>query len=207
MLVRLDTSARTPGLSLVHEAVSRPTWQHFGPYLGGSRLRIALRALHRVLPLSLTESTPMGSARDLARIRSVGPAHREEFTDRIIAVLQRKPTAIGAVGDELIQLRSAAADRLDFERAATVQAEREAFLWLVAPQRVMVPDAGDGTFSGWSDGFAVDFRMTAGAVDAWRIRRASQAASADRVAATPTPWREYAARAARLAARLSDDPA
>ena len=203
VLVRLDTSSRTPGLSLVHEPVAGPHWEHFGPYLGGNRLRVALRAVHRVLPLSLTETEASGSARDLARIRSVGPADREEFVDRIRDVLRREPSAVDAIGEQLSNLRAAASERLEFERAATLHAELGALSWLVAPQRVMDAGGGDFTFTGFSDGFAVDLRIVSGGLDRWTVRQASESAVAARRAATPDSWREYADRAARLAARLA----
>ncbi len=201
--LRLDLSARTPGLSLVHEAIAAPHIEHFGPYLGGTQLRVALRALHRLHPLALAGSTPSGSVRDMARLRAVSSDDRDLLADRIIAVLQRDPSAVDAALAELADFRDAASERLDFERAALLQAELEALGWLVAPQRVMVADGGDHTFTGWADGYAVDFRMTAGAVDGWTIRGCTFAAAADRITATPAGWRPYVDRAAQLAARLT----
>ena len=203
VLVRMDTSARTPGLSLVHERVAGPGWEYFGPYLGGNRLRLALSAVHRVLPLALTEVAPSSSARDMARIRSVSPSDRDEFIMTIRALLRREPSVVASVGERLAELRTAAAERLEFERAATVHAEVGALTWLVAPQRVMAVDGGDATFTGWSDGCAVDFRVVSGCVDGWTIRRASESAVAARRAATLDSWRAYADRAAHLAARLA----
>ncbi|NUT32762.1 MAG: nucleotide excision repair endonuclease, partial [Hamadaea sp.] len=43
--LRLDTSASDPGLRVVHEVTQRPGSFHFGPYLGGTRVRLAAAGL------------------------------------------------------------------------------------------------------------------------------------------------------------------
>ncbi len=44
--IRLSASPRRPGLTVVRQ----PAPGDFGPYLGGARVRLAVTALHRVLP-------------------------------------------------------------------------------------------------------------------------------------------------------------
>ncbi|TVZ00831.1 nucleotide excision repair endonuclease [Trebonia kvetii] len=47
--IRLGDSDRTPSLAVVHERAA--AGRHFGPYLGGRQVRLAVAGLCRVLPL------------------------------------------------------------------------------------------------------------------------------------------------------------
>ena len=57
--IRLSESARTPGVTVVHQPAPGDPARHFGPYLGGQKVRDAVSGLGRVLPL--------GYAADAAR--------------------------------------------------------------------------------------------------------------------------------------------
>ena len=72
------TSGSTPARSapgFVSPTPLRRRRPHFGPYLGGLRIRLAISALHRVLPLPYTPATD-GSTREFAQLFGIGPADR-----------------------------------------------------------------------------------------------------------------------------------
>ena len=50
--------------------------RHFGPYLGGARVRLAAAGLHRIYPLGYAADAAAGSVRALGRERGVAPADR-----------------------------------------------------------------------------------------------------------------------------------
>jgi excinuclease UvrABC nuclease subunit len=47
--IRLDPGPAAPGLRVVHEHERSAGGRHFGPYLGGARVRLAASGLHREL--------------------------------------------------------------------------------------------------------------------------------------------------------------
>lgn len=194
-----DDEPRRPGLRFAHLATG--TAQHFGPYLGGLRIRLAISALHRVLPLTYT-GTANGSVREFAELFGIGPADRESLARTAIAVLERDPAAVTALRAELERRRDRAAGELRFEFAAKLQEEIEAFDWIVAEQKVSWLDPRDADVYGWADGVLVQFKVRAGRMCTWTQRAVSEAVARDRVAATPVLWQPFAQRNAELAARL-----
>jgi excinuclease ABC subunit C len=74
--IRLDTGSRAPGLQAVHSVQSTSDAKYYGPYLGGQKVRLAVSALHRVLPLAYAADGLRGAERDMARVRGVAPAGR-----------------------------------------------------------------------------------------------------------------------------------
>jgi excinuclease UvrABC nuclease subunit len=74
--ILLEHRAGAPRLRVahwpVHDAPGPPV-ETFGPYLGGTRARLAVSALDRVLPLRYTADRLGGCDRDLARMRGSLP--------------------------------------------------------------------------------------------------------------------------------------
>jgi excinuclease ABC subunit C len=190
-----------PGLRFEHTITSAAP--HFGPYLGGLRIRKAISGLHRVLPLQYTVVGD-GSSEEFGRLFGIGPDDREGLTRTAIAVLQRDPAAVSALRDELVRRRDRAAGELRYEFAAKVQDELEALDWIVAEQKVTSLELYDADVYGWADGVLVHFQIRAGRMCTWSQRAASAASARDRVAATPARWHSFARRNAELAARLRD---
>jgi excinuclease ABC subunit C len=174
--VRLDGG----GVSVVHDPPG------YGPYLGGARVRTAVGALRRVLPVGA-----LARARGLEPAGGPGPA----------AVLERDPPALAAVRAELHRRRDEAAGRLAFEAAGRLQAELEAFDWLVAEQKATVADPIDLDAYGWEAGILVRLGVRAGRLCEWDQTRRSRPAAL--LAATPPEWRPFADRAAATAATLA----
>jgi excinuclease ABC subunit C len=198
--IRLDARPAAPGLSVVHTVHSG---QPFGPYLGGDRVRLAVSALERVLPLSYTGTGLSGAQRDMAATRGVCADDRDAMVATLTAVLRRDPAAVGTVLDRLARRRDAAAGALAFELAARIQAEIEAVEWVVAPQRVTATEPADFDACGWAAGILVRLHVRAGRLCAW-TQRACPAPTARRyLDATPVGWAGYAGRNAELAARLA----
>jgi excinuclease ABC subunit C len=160
----------------------------FGPYLGGARVRTAVRALRQAHP------DP-----ELARVRGVEPAD----PDAPAAVLRRDPSAVAAFRATLLRRRDAAVDRLAFEVAARLQAELDAVDWVVAEQRATVRDPVDLDAYGWADGVLVRLGIRAGRMCEWDQTACVHAAAAARLSVTPPAWRPFADRTADLAARLA----
>ncbi|MEU4603750.1 GIY-YIG nuclease family protein [Kribbella sp. NPDC023972] len=197
--IRFDDSPQRPGLRFAHLASG--TARHFGPYLGGLRIRQAISALHRVLPLTYA-GTADGSTREFAQLFGIGPADRETLARTAIAVLERDPAAVAALRAELERRRDRAAAELRFEFAAKVQDEIAAFDWIVAEQKVSRLEPHDADVYGWADGVLVHFQIRAGRMRTWTQRAVSEAVARDRVTATPVHWQPFAQRNAELAARL-----
>lgn len=195
--IAFDDEPRRPGLRFAH--LTTGTAQHFGPYLGGLRIRLAISALHRVLPLTYT-GTANGSVREFAELFGIGPADRESLARTAIAVLDRDPAAVTALRAELERRRDRAAAELRFEFAAKLQEEIEAFDWIVADQKVSRLEPDDADVYGWAEGVLVQFKIRAGRMCTWTQRAAREAP--DLVAATPALWQPFAQRNAELAARL-----
>jgi excinuclease ABC subunit C len=202
--LRLDSAARSCGLTVVHDANRRGAdVQYFGPYLGGLRVRLAAAALLRAFPLDYAGDSA-GTARELGRRRGADPADRPALAAAIGAVLARDPAAIAAVRAELAGRRAAAAADEAYEVAARIQAELTALDWVTAPQRVVVAEPGgaDAVACGWADGVLVRFAIRGGRIRGWHQERASAAQAAPLLAGTPPAWREFADHSASLAARL-----
>ncbi|GAA0599444.1 GIY-YIG nuclease family protein [Kribbella sandramycini] len=178
-----------------------PTAPHFGPYLGGLRVRQAISALQRVIPLHYTADTG-GSLREFARLFGVSPDDRVALTEAAYAVLEREPAAVTAVRAELVRRRDAASTALRFEFAAKLQEELAAFEWIMAEQKVAQMVADDIDVYGWANGVLVGFTLRGGRVRTWTQQAMTERTAHDRVAATPASWQLFAQRNAELAARL-----
>jgi excinuclease ABC subunit C len=168
-------------LSVVHDPLGPGSC--YGPYLGGARVRTAVGALRRVVPVGA-----------LARARGLEPA----APSTLAAVLEREPIAVAAVRAELERRRDEAAQGLAFEAAGRVQAELAALDWLVAEQKVTVADPVDEDAYGWEAGILVRLGVRAGRLCEWEQRRRARPAAL--LAATPAAWRPFADRAAATAA-------
>lgn len=171
-----------------------------GPYLGSAKVRLAVSALHRVLPLAYAGDRLTGTERDMARIRGVAPGDRAEIARTLCEVLDRDPAALAAFRAELTRRRDAAAAALAFEHAARIQDELTAIDWICAPQRVTRDDSASFVVTGWSDGIAVTFGIADGRMSTWIQRACARPAG---VAATPLVWQPFAQRNAELATRLA----
>ena len=204
--IRLDRGPATPGLSVVHEHQVTGDATDFGPYLGGLRVRQAVAALDRVLPLSYTGTRVRGTAHDMARVRGVATADREELVHRITAVLSRDATAVALARAALAEARDRASENLAFELAGRIQAEVEALGWITSPQRVTTSAPEDIDVYGWSDDVLVRFGIRAGRLCVWSQRAATRDHAAAHLAATPETWRAFAQRNAELAAGLARGP-
>jgi len=197
--IRLDPRPAAPGLSVVHEP------SDFGPYLGGERVRLAVAALHRVLPLAYTGTALRGSEREMAAKHGVGPGDRTALVDTLAAVLRREPAAVASVDRLLRERRDRASEALAFELAARVQAEIRAVEWVTSPQRVTGAEPYDCTVSGWAAGVLVRFGVQDGRVRTWTHRPCTEANAHRHLAATPHAWADFANRNAELAAQLAQD--
>jgi excinuclease ABC subunit C len=203
--LRLDSAARSAGLTVVHDAHGRgAAVQYFGPYLGGLRVRLAAAALRRAYPLDYAADS-VGTARELGRRRGVDPADRLALTAAIGAVLNREPTAVTVVRAELLGRRDEAVAAEAYEVAGRIQAELVALDWVTAPQRVVVPGAAeaDAVACGWASGLLVRFRIRGGRIRGWSCDRRPAAQAASLLDQTPLRWREFAEQNARLAALLA----
>ncbi len=203
--IRLDRRRGSAGLTVVHE----PDHDHltgtstFGPYLGGARVRTAVTALHRVLPLSYTGDRLTGAEREMARIRGVAHQDREALVRTLENVLARDPVAIETLRADLTHRRDVASAALAFEFAARIHEEIEAIDWIVAPQKVTLRGTvTPPVIAGWADGLLVEFEVRAGRLDGWRQRACSLPTARERLGRTPPEWTDFATRNAALAARL-----
>lgn len=200
--IRLRRRRGAATLDVVH--LSEPEdGELFGPYLGGVRVRLAVAALDRVLPLAYAGPRLAGSERDLARVLGVGAGDLEPLVRTVTAVLTGDPTAVATVRDELRRRRDAASKNLAFELAARLQAEAEALEWVVSAQRVTLPEPLDVDVNGWADGVHVTFEMRRGRLNGWRQRTCDESTVRAMVDATPPEWAVFARRNAELAVHLS----
>jgi excinuclease ABC subunit C len=178
--------------------------QRYGPYLGGEKVRLAVSALNRVLPLAYAGPALGGFDRDMARVRGVAPDSRPAIHATLSAVLGGDAAARALVRAELSARRDAAAQALAFELAARIQAELMALDWILADQKVACVGAGENvTIAGWAEGLLVTFDVREGWLRRWRQRACERAAAAALVEATPPRWRTFADRNAQLAAHLA----
>ena len=189
-------------LEVRHEPVGRG--RVFGPYLGGDKVRLAVSGLHRVIPLAYAGERLGGFDREMARIRGVAPGSRPDLAEALAAVLSRDEAAAQRVRAELEARRDAAAGALAYELAARIHAEREALDWVLAEQRVTLPDPGsDLHVYGWADGILVSLTIRRGRVRVWAQRACGELDAKAKVDVTPDEWRAFAERNAALAARLA----
>jgi excinuclease ABC subunit C len=202
--IRLDTMPRAPGLSAVYRADPAGQVRYFGPYLGGLRVRQAIAALHRLLPVSYAKARLVGAERDMARIRGVARDDRGELISSLTAILDREPDAVGWARDQLEQHRDRAAWEQGYELAARIQQEIAALEWITCSQRVTTMDGADLTVCGWSGGMLVQFQIRGGRVCRWSQRSCSFARAAGILAATPATWSDFMRHNAELAASLAE---
>ena len=189
-----------PALRAVHHA--SPSDRAFGPYLGGTQVRLAMSGLLRAFPLHYASTRLTGAERELASVRGFAAANGTDFTAGVIAVLRRDPVAVSALASDLSARREAATAALAFELAARLQAEIEALTWITQEQKVFQPGGDDATAYGYADGLLLQLDMRAGRLDGWRIQPARPGAAAPLVAASPPQWRAFAQRNADLAVAL-----
>jgi excinuclease ABC subunit C len=204
--IRVDSSARSPGISVLHLPVARTdassSVRYFGPYLGGARVRLAAAGLHRALPLRYTSDGQSSLLRELGVSRGVDEADREALASSLYAVLAREPGAVAALRVRLAELRDAAAAGQAYEVAGRIQTELAALEWITCQQRAAVLEAQEMKVAGWADGVLVRFDVRAGRLGGWRKYVRSRAQAEPWLAATPPEWHEFAERNATLAARL-----
>jgi excinuclease ABC subunit C len=201
--VRMEEGPRRPGLSVVHLVEPGAHRRHFGPYLGGTQVRLAVAALERILPLAYTGSGMSGSERDMARQRGVSAADYPWVMDATIAVLERHQDAVARARQALDALRDRAAASLLFELAARIRAERHALDWVTSPQRVTLASGESMDVYGWSNGLLVHYAIREGRLRQWLQTATSLERAIVKVKATPPPWAEFARRNAELAAALA----
>lgn len=199
--IRLDERTATPGLSVVHDTAGGGRF--FGPYLGGLRVRTAVGALHRTIPLSYAAPHLTSSGRAMAAALGIDPADRDALTGAVVGVLENRPAAVAAVRTELLRRRAQAAEVLSFELAAKVQAELAAIDWVCSDCKVVSQGATEYDVCGYADGLLITLSMRAGRMSQWRTRACSPASAGERVSSTPAVWQEFAARNAELAVRLA----
>jgi excinuclease ABC subunit C len=116
-------------------------------------------------------------------------------------VLSGDPETGEATLAELVARREAAAEVMDFERAATIQEELEGLIWILEPSRVLEP-APDQDLHGWSDGVLLTLSLRDGRICDWTSRRCAERDAQGLLAATPDRWRTFATQNAALAAAL-----
>jgi excinuclease ABC subunit C len=203
--IRLDERRGSASLSVVHQVEG--STRHFGPYLGGSKVRLAVAGLHRVLSLAYAGDGLTGSDADMARVRGVEPGRRAELVRTAIALLQRDPPAVETVRDELVRRRDESASGLLFEQAARIQAELEALDWVISPQRATSAEsdaeAEHADVHGYAGGLLVSFEIRGGRLRAWSQRTCTPDAARRLVAQTSPKWTDFAQRAADLALVLT----
>ncbi len=219
--ILLDRGPAAARLHVVHSplvpAPRRPGYavRVFGPYLGGTRARLAVSALDRALPLAYADDTLSGCHRDLARARGIDSPDRDGLLARVTAVLERRPAAVEAVQEQLARLRDRASANLAFELAARVQQELEAIAWIASEQKVtLLPATGsrpaddlavtDCDVHGWADGLLIRFEVRGGRMCTWQVRDCAQATAQRHLDDTPVRWRAFAHRNAELSKRLAD---
>ena len=203
VFLRLDWQSGSPGVTVVHSIEPSICMRHFGPYLGGGKVRLAASALHRVMPLAYTGQLLHQSEQDMARVRGIDPNARLALVEAITSVLDRTPDAVTAVVAQLVRRRDAAAQNLDFERASRVQAEIQGFEWVVSEQNVTLSEPQDFDVCGWSHGILVQFGYRAGRLRSWTQRPCTQPDAQPYLAGTPRQWLQFAERNALFAAQAT----
>jgi excinuclease ABC subunit C len=189
-----------PKLRAVHD--TGPSDRAFGPYLGGTRVRLAMSGLLRAFPLHYASTRLTGTERELASVRGFAAAARTDLIAGVTAVLGRDPLAVSALASDLSARRDAAAAAVAFELAARLQAEIEALAWITQEQKVFQAGGGDATAYGYADGLLLQLNVRAGRIDGWQTLPAQPETAAPLVATSPPQWRAFAQRNAHLAAAL-----
>ena len=209
--IRLSESARAPGVRVVHEPAPptrstrpAPPGRHFGPYLGGRKVRLAVSGLCRVLPLAYAGTDPAGARGDIARVLGVSAADRAALAQTAAAVLDRDPDAVASLRGQLCARRDAAAGALAFEFAGRLQEEIEALDWISGEQKVTRPSSASFNAYGWADGTLVRFTVRGGRLTGWSRRACDEASARRHLGETPGEWAAFARRNAELAAQLAD---
>jgi excinuclease ABC subunit C len=206
--IRLDSSPRSPGLSVVHgcggPGGEGAAVRYFGPYLGGARVRLAVAGLHRIFPLAYAADHRPGTAAEMALRRGVGSTDRTALARSLSAVLDRDPAAVMALRTRLIGHREQAARVQAYELASRVHEELQALEWITCPQRAASLAHDDFDVAGWADGLLVRFEVRGGRMCGWRQQARTSSQAQALLAATPPQWREFADRNAELAARLRE---
>jgi excinuclease ABC subunit C len=200
--IRLSESVRSPGVRVVRQPSHGDSARHFGPYLGGQKVRDAVSGLGRVLPLGYAADGTAGTERDMARVRGASPGARPQLAAAVAAVLSRDPAAVASLRAELMARRDAAAARLAFELAGRLQAELGALDWIAGEQKVTQAQPSDLDVHGWAGGVLISFEMRDGRLSGWRQRDCGADAARRYLARTPSGWAGFARRSAELAARL-----
>lgn len=204
MCIRVEHKGGAPRLAAVYWPVA-DTEHTFGPYLGGTRTRLAVAAFDRVLPLWATDERLAGFSRDLARVRGVVADDRERFLTTVTSALQRQGDAVRTVLDLLARQRDRASANLAFEHAARIQSEIEAIGWIAAEQKVTGLAPGpDADAHGWHAGVLVGFRVRGGRLSEWTQRACGERAAQPHLDRTPRLWAEFARRNAELAASIDE---
>ena len=134
--IRMDARPVNPGLSVAYQVQAADQVRYFGPYLGGLRVRQAVAALHRIVPLPYSGARLSRAERDLARLRGVAGYDRAALIGSLTAILERQPAAVSWAHRQLAQLRDRAARTLAYEFGARIQDEIGALSWVSCPQRV-----------------------------------------------------------------------
>jgi excinuclease ABC subunit C len=199
--IRLSESARTPGVKVVYRPV--PGGRHFGPYLGGRKVRLAVSGLCRVLPLAYAGDGPGGTRHELARALGVSDTDPAALARTVAAALDRDPEAVASLRARLSARRDAAADALAFEFAGRLQEEIEALDWVTAEQKVTRAAPADFDVHGWADGMLIRFAVRGGRLTGWTQRACGAATARRHLGTTPPEWTGFAQRNAELAARLA----
>jgi excinuclease ABC subunit C len=218
--IRLERVAGVPRLTVVHwplvDAACGPaSAETFGPYLGGTRARMAVSALDRVLPLRYTDDRLAGCQRDLARVRGVEGADRDRFLATVTAVLRRQPAEVENVQNQLARQRDRASANLAFELSARIQLEIEAVDWVAAEQKATqlfpIANRSAGTRTpadcdayGWDGGLLVGFQVRHGRLCGWDQRTCRRPTAQPYLDQTPTLWSTFASRNAELGKRLAE---
>lgn len=202
VFIRLDCGLRSAGVAMVHERQPSEAARHFGPYLGGTKVRLAVAGLRRMLPVAYASEALTGSGRDMARVLGVDQGDREALLRSLVAVLERDPVAVAAIRNALQRRRDEAAQTHAFERAARLHAELSAIDWVVAEQNVSMLEPLDLNVHGWAGGVLVGFEMRRGRVCRWEQRECSEAGARRHIEATPPSYVDFGRRNAELAARL-----
>jgi excinuclease ABC subunit C len=203
LCIRMDRGPRSPGLRVVHNDRLTDGPHTFGPYLGGLQVRLAVAALHRVLPLAYAGTGLRGAEVEMARLRGVEATDRDRLADRVAVALDGDPATVTWVRTELEALRDRASDALAFELAARIDAEMKAFAWITSAQRVTALANTDSTAYGWCDGILVRYEIRTGRLSAWSQRTCTRSRAQAYLPQTPPGWTDFAERNATLAATLT----
>jgi excinuclease ABC subunit C len=198
--IRLIDDPRAPGIAVVHERDERD--RHFGPYLGGRQVRLAVSGLCRVFPLNYAGSELTGTRHAMAGVRGVTDGDRTVLATNLAAVLGRDPAAVTSLKASLIERRDSASAILAFELAAKLQQEMEAVDWVTAEQKVTRQERADHDVYGWSDGTLVSFAVRDGRLTGWTHRACGETTARRHLERTPPDWAPFAQRNAELAARI-----